>query len=320
MNFELVYVFLTGLVITLVLGKVAVPLLGKLKAKQSIREEGPKSHQAKSGTPTMGGLFLLLGLIITVLIFSPRSLTVWSLLFLTVGHGLLGFIDDFIKAVKKRNLGITAKQKLFGQFIMSILFSLIGIEYLALPTTVWIPFTSITFDMGIWYYGLVLAIIVATSNAVNLTDGLDGLAAGTSFIGAIAYAIIGLWVGSQGVSYFAVALGAACLSFLYFNSNPAKVFMGDTGSLAIGGAFAGMAIMTKTELLFIIVGGVFVIEALSVVIQVISFKTRGVRVFKMSPIHHHFELSGWNEKKVVTRFWIAGIICSIVGLITIALS
>lgn len=320
MYLDLVYVLLLGLAITLILGKFSIPILTRLKAKQSIREEGPKSHQAKSGTPTMGGIFLLLGLVLTVLILSPYSLTLWILLFLTLGHGLLGFLDDFIKAVKRRNLGVTAKQKLLGQLVLSVLFCVMAIEYLALPTTVWIPFTSITIDIGVWYYGLVLAIIIATSNAVNLTDGLDGLAAGTSCVAAITYAVIGLWVGSLGVAYFATALAAACIGFLYYNSNPAKVFMGDTGSLAIGGAFAGMAIMTKTELLFVIIGGVFVLEALSVVIQVISFKTRGVRVFKMSPIHHHFELSGWNEQKVVTRFWMAGVIFSVIGLVTLALS
>lgn len=319
MNMEFIYAFVVGLVLTLVLGKFTIPLLRQLKAKQSVRGCGPESHKAKEGTPTMGGLFLLVALTITVLIFAPYSITMWILLFLTIGHGLLGFADDFIKAAKHRNLGLTAKQKLLGQLIMSAIFCGIAIEYIALPTTVWIPLTSITVDIGMWYYLLVFAIIVGTTNAVNLTDGLDGLAGGTSAIAAIAYAVIGLMANVPVVTYFGLILCAVCIGFLFYNSNPAKVFMGDTGSLAIGGAFAAMAIMTKTELLLVLVGLVFVVEALSVIIQVISFKTRGVRVFKMSPIHHHFELSGWNETKVVTRFWLAGVVCAVLGVIVMAI-
>ncbi|WP_295788391.1 phospho-N-acetylmuramoyl-pentapeptide-transferase [uncultured Veillonella sp.] len=324
MTMQLLYTFITALVLTLLLGKIGIPMLRSLHAQQSIREEGPKAHQAKAGTPTMGGIFILLALVLAVLIFAPWTMSTWVLLFLTIGHGLLGFSDDFIKSVKKRNLGLTAKQKLLGQIIMSAIFCYIATEVMTLSTALWIPLLNISVDLGLFYYVLVFIIIVGTTNAVNLTDGLDGLAAGTSAAAAIAYTVIGMLVFQDNVagaivSFFSIALCGAVLGFLYYNSNPAKVFMGDTGSLALGGAFAGMAILTKTELLLILIGGVFVMEALSVIIQVISFKTRGVRVFKMSPIHHHFELSGWGEQKVVTRFWLASCLCAVVGLLLFAL-
>ncbi len=283
MTMQLLYTFITSLVITLLLGKIGIPMLRSLHAQQSIREEGPKAHQAKAGTPTMGGIFLLLALVIAVLIFAPWTVSTWVLLFLTIGHGLLGFSDDFIKSVKKRNLGLTAKQKLLGQIVMSAIFCYIATEVLTLSTALWIPILNVSVDLGLFYYVLVFIIIVGTTNAVNLTDGLDGLAAGTSAAAAIAYTVIGMLVfqdnaAGSSVSFVSIALCGAVLGFLYYNSNPAKVFMGDTGSLALGGAFAGMAILTKTELLLIIIGGVFVMEALSVIIQVVSFKTRGVRV------------------------------------------
>ncbi len=315
MDMHVLYAFITALVLALFLGKIGIPMLKQLHARQSIREDGPKAHLAKAGTPTMGGIFILLAMVVTVLIYSPWSTMMWILLFLLLGHGLLGFSDDFIKSVKKRNLGLTAKQKFAGQIFMSAVFCYIATEVITLPTTLWIPLTHITIDIGYFYYLLVFVIIVGTTNAVNLTDGLDGLAAGTSAVAAIAYTVIGMLVDKPSVVIFGIALCGAVLGFLYFNANPAKVFMGDTGSLALGGAFAGMAILTKTELLLIIIGGVFVMETLSVIIQVVSFKTRGVRVFKMSPIHHHFELSGWGEQKVVTRFWLAGCICALVGLL-----
>ncbi len=314
MTSTLLYTFGCALVIMLVLGTIGIPMLRKLHAQQSIREEGPQNHQIKAGTPTMGGIFILLALTITVLVFSPANMTTWILLFLTLGHGLLGFFDDFVKSVKKRNLGLTAKQKLLGQLILSSVFCYLATTVVVLPTTLWIPGINSTVDFGVAYYLLVFFIIVGTTNAVNLTDGLDGLAAGTSAVAAVAFAVISLIMGNESVAIYSVALCASAIGFLFFNSNPAKVFMGDTGSLALGGAFAGMAIMTKTELLLVIIGGIFVMEALSVIIQVTSFKTRGVRVFKMSPIHHHFELSGWPETKVVSRFWLGGCVLACLGL------
>ena len=288
MNMDYAVAFGLALISTLVFGKIGIPLLQRLKAQQSIREDGPQAHLAKAGTPTMGGLFMMLALVITVCIVPPYSVTLWMLLFLTLGHGALGFSDDFIKAVKRRNLGLTAKQKLLGQAVLAIVFCYISIAYAALPTTLWIPLVDITVDLGYAYYVLAFIIILGTTNAVNLTDGLDGLATGISAIAGAAFAVVGLLVGSLSVTFFGIIVSAVCLGFLYFNANPAKVFMGDTGSLALGGAFAGMAIATKTELLLIVIGFVFVVEALSVILQVASFKTRGVRIFRMSPIHHHF--------------------------------
>ena len=314
MNMDYAVAFGLALISTLVFGKIGIPLLQRLKAQQSIREDGPQAHLAKAGTPTMGGLFMMLALVITVCIVPPYSVTLWMLLFLTLGHGALGFSDDFIKAVKRRNLGLTAKQKLLGQAVLAIVFCYISIAYAALPTTLWIPLVDITVDLGYAYYGLAFIIILGTTNAVNLTDGLDGLATGISAIAGAAFAVVGLLVGSLSVTFFGIIVSAVCLGFLYFNANPAKVFMGDTGSLALGGAFAGMAIATKTELLLIVIGFVFVVEALSVILQVASFKTRGVRIFRMSPIHHHFELGGWSERKVVYVFWAVSLVTALLGV------
>ena len=314
MNMDYALAFGLALVSTLVFGKIGIPLLQRLKAQQSIREDGPQAHLAKAGTPTMGGLFMMLALVITVCIVPPYSVTLWMLLFLTLGHGALGFSDDFIKAVKRRNLGLTAKQKLLGQAVLAVVFCYISIAYAALPTTLWIPLVDITIDLGYAYYILAFIIILGTTNAVNLTDGLDGLATGISAIAGATFAVVGLLVGSLSVTFFGIVVSAVCLGFLYFNANPAKVFMGDTGSLALGGAFAGMAIATKTELLLIVIGFVFVVEALSVILQVASFKTRGVRIFRMSPIHHHFELGGWSERKVVYVFWTVSLVTALLGI------
>ena len=322
MIYHILLAFVVTFIITLVLGKIGIPMLKSLHAQQSIREEGPESHQAKAGTPTMGGAFMMVALTIGVAIFAPWNVATGMLLFLTLGHCLLGFFDDFVKAVKKRNLGLTAKQKLLGQFILAAIFCYFITEIMVIPTTLWIPVVDAHIQLGFAYYILAFLIIVGATNAVNLTDGLDGLASGTSAVAAIAFSVIGLMiystessVAAESVAFFGSIVTAVCLGFLVFNINPAKVFMGDTGSLALGGAFAGMAILTKTELLLVVIGGIFVMEALSVIIQVISFKTRGVRVFKMSPIHHHFELSGWSEQSVVNSFWFGGAVLAILGVI-----
>lgn len=322
MIYHILLAFVVTFIITVVLGKIAIPMLRSLHAQQSIREEGPESHQAKAGTPTMGGAFMMIALVLGVAIFAPWNVGTGMLLFLTLGHCLLGFFDDFVKAVKKRNLGLTAKQKLLGQFILAAIFCYCITEIMVIPTTLWIPVADVHLQLGWAYYVLAFLIIVGATNAVNLTDGLDGLASGTSAVAAIAFSVIGLMaafttnsIGAESVAYFGAIVAAVCLGFLVYNVNPAKVFMGDTGSLALGGAFAAMAILTKTELLLVVIGGIFVMEALSVIIQVISFKTRGVRVFKMSPIHHHFELSGWAEQTVVNRFWFGGAVLAVVGVV-----
>jgi len=306
-------IFAAGLV--LCTGPLLIPELHKLKFGQSIREEGPKSHQAKSGTPTMGGIMIILAIVIATVAAAPLTPAVLLALFITLGHFVLGFLDDYIKVVKKRNLGLKAKQKMLGQILIAIVTMIVGTRVLGIDTTIWIPIADINLDIGIGYYFLVLFVLVGTSNAVNLTDGLDGLASGTVAIASGAYALVCYMTGHFDLALFCVAMMMACLAFLRFNAHPAKVFMGDTGSLALGGAIAAVGILTHTEILLAVIGFVFVCEALSVIIQVISFKTTGKRVFRMSPIHHHFELGGWKETKVVFVFWMVGLVASVVGLL-----
>lgn len=302
-------------VLTVILGFFAIPLLKKLKVRQSIREEGPKSHRIKSGTPTMGGLFMLLSAVLVVIFNKMIDPSVLWLLFLTLGHGLLGFLDDFIKAEKKRNLGLTAKQKMLGQIILAVLFCWGVVDTLHLPYSIAIPFTHTDISIGLLYYPFVVLVIVGASNAVNLTDGLDGLASGCCVIAFSAYAMFCYMTGFNDLGYFIIILAGSCIGFLFFNYHPAKIFMGDTGSLALGGAIAGISVMTRTELLLIFLGLIFVLEALSVIIQVASFQLTGKRVFKMSPLHHHFELSGWSEVHVVWAFWIFEGIAACVSLL-----
>lgn len=290
-------------IVTVVLGFFGIPLLKKLKARQSVREEGPKSHRVKSGTPTMGGIFMLAASLVVVLFNKMIDPAVLWLLFLTIGHGILGFLDDFIKAEKKRNLGLTARQKMLGQLILAGLFCWGVVDTLGLPFSIAIPFTQCDISIGWFYYPFVILVIVGTSNAVNLTDGLDGLASGCCIIAFSAYAVYCYMTGVNDLGYFIIILAGSCAGFLFFNYHPAKVFMGDTGSLALGGAIAGIAVITRTELLLIFLGLIFVLEALSVIVQVASFQLTGKRVFKMSPLHHHFELSGWSEVHVVWAFW-----------------
>lgn len=298
----------------LLTGPFFIPELHKLKFGQSIREEGPKSHQAKSGTPTMGGIMIILGITFGTVAAAPLNTEILLALFIMLGHFVLGFLDDYIKVVKKRNLGLKVKQKMLGQIIIAVVTMIIGTRSLGIDTTVWVPIINESINIGAGYYLLLLFVLVGTSNAVNLTDGLDGLASGTVAIAASAYAVVCVNMGHSDLAIFCVAIVAACVAFLRFNAHPAKVFMGDTGSLALGGALAAVGILTHTEVLLAIIGFVFVCEALSVIIQVISFKTTGKRVFRMSPIHHHFELGGWSEWKVVFVFWLAGLLASVVAL------
>ncbi|MDD7055465.1 MAG: phospho-N-acetylmuramoyl-pentapeptide-transferase [Selenomonadaceae bacterium] len=300
----------------LLTGPFFIPLLHKLKFGQSIREEGPKSHQAKSGTPTMGGVMIILGITVATLVAAPLTPEVLLALFIMLGHFVLGFLDDYIKVVKKRNLGLKARQKLLGQIIIAIVTMIVGTHMLGIDTTVWVPVLNMDVNIGWGYYLLVLFVLVGGSNAVNLTDGLDGLASGTVAIACSCYAVVCLLLqpAHVGLAIFSVAVVGACLGFLRFNAHPAKVFMGDTGSLALGGAFAALGILTHTEVLLAVIGLIFVCEALSVIIQVISFQTTGKRVFRMSPIHHHFELGGWSEWKVVTVFWAVGLLAGVAGL------
>ncbi|MGL5512701.1 MAG: phospho-N-acetylmuramoyl-pentapeptide-transferase [Sporomusa sp.] len=317
---ELLYAAGVAFAIVLIAGPFVIPMLRRLKYGQSIREEGPERHYAKAGTPTMGGVLILVAVVIPSVIFAGNNPEVLLALVVTLGHGLIGFLDDFIKVVRKRSLGLKARQKLLGQIVMALALSYAASIYFGRGTDIWIPVVGVTIDFGALYYLLIFIVLVGTTNAVNLTDGLDGLAAGTTTVAALAYAVIAMYFGKPHLAIFCAALAGACLGFLRYNAHPARVFMGDTGSLALGGALAAVAVMTKTEFLLVIVGGVFVIEALSVIIQVISFKSTGKRIFKMSPIHHHFELSGWSEKKVVTVFWLAGAVFAAVALSMLAIS
>ncbi|MBD8068392.1 phospho-N-acetylmuramoyl-pentapeptide-transferase [Bacillus sp. PS06] len=314
----ILFTIFLGFFICVILSPFFIPFLRRLKFGQSIREEGPKSHQKKSGTPTMGGVIILLSIIITTLVMTGKyaeEMTAKTLLLLlvTVGFGLLGFLDDFIKVVMKRNLGLTSRQKLIGQIVISVIFYII-FKQNEFSTVVSIPGIDYGIDLGNFYVFFIIFWLVGFSNAVNLTDGLDGLVSGATAIAFGAFTVLAWYQAEFEVAIFSVAVVGAVLGFLVFNAHPAKVFMGDTGSLALGGAIATVAILTKLEILLIIIGGVFVIETLSVIIQVISFKTTGKRIFKMSPLHHHYELVGWNEWRIVVTFWSVGLLLAMLGI------
>ena len=267
----------------------------------------------KSGTPTMGGLMMLAALVLALFWgkFTPHVLIA---LVLTLGHAIIGFIDDYIKVVMKRNLGLTAKQKFLLQFILAGAYVYFAETHMQ-DTSLWVPLLNITVDFGWAYYALAFILLVGTTNAVNLTDGLDGLVSFVSIPVTLAFAFIAYMQGMLDVSGFALGLTGACIGFLLFNRHPAQVFMGDTGSLALGGGVAALALLTHTELLLVIIGGIYVAEATSVIIQVGYFRmTGGKRFFRMAPLHHHFELGGWNEVKVVQVFTLVSVLLSAVGL------
>ncbi|MVO99369.1 phospho-N-acetylmuramoyl-pentapeptide-transferase [Paenibacillus lutrae] len=299
--------------LALISGPLFIPLLRRLKFGQQIRTEGPQSHQKKQGTPTMGGIIILIALAIAALRFSDSNTELWILLIASLGYGLVGFLDDYIKIAFKRSLGLNAKQKLIGQLVVSAIVCVLLVTS-GHSTELFVPGFDVSFDTGWLYFPLMTILMLGASNAVNFTDGLDGLLAGTSAIAFGAFTIIAMNNTQPEAAIFSAAMVGAVLGFLVFNAHPAKVFMGDTGSLGIGGGLVAVAILTKAELLLAIIGGVFLIEILSVVIQVISFKTTGKRVFRMSPIHHHFELVGWSEWRVVTTFWATGLVLAAVGL------
>ena len=314
MDFKLVLLTIgVSFLLAVIAGPLCIPLLRRLKFGQQIRQDGPQGHLKKAGTPTMGGIIILLAFTLSFLKFSVMNTDFVVLLVATLGFGLVGFLDDYIKIVFKRSLGLTAMQKLFGQLLFAVIVCALLISNNH-STVIAIPGTSVAWDFGWFYYVFITLMMLAISNAVNFTDGLDGLLSGVSAIAFGAFAVIAMQVEGHASAIAAAAMIGAVLGFLVYNAHPAKVFMGDSGSLGIGGAIAAIAILTKTELLFIIIGGVFVIEMLSVILQVGSFKLRGKRIFKMSPIHHHFELSGWSEWRVVITFWIVGLLLAGLGL------
>ena len=307
-----------ALLITFILVPVLIPTLKRMKFGQSIREEGPQSHMKKTGTPTMGGLTFLISIIITSIIaifFTDHSNPIILLLFVTIGFGLIGFIDDYIIVVKKNNQGLTSKQKFLAQIAIAIIFFILSdVFHLIEFSSINIPFTNFGIPLSFAYVIFIVFWQVGFSNAVNLTDGLDGLATGLSIIGFTMYAIMSFMLNAPAIGTFCIIMIFALLGFLPYNLNPAKVFMGDTGSLALGGIFATISIMLNQEFSLLFVGLVFVIETLSVMLQVSSYKLTKKRIFKMTPIHHHFELSGWSEWKVVSVFWLVGLISGLIGL------
>ncbi|UWF56002.1 phospho-N-acetylmuramoyl-pentapeptide-transferase [Staphylococcus hyicus] len=306
-------------IITAVLVPVLIPTLKRMKFGQSIREEGPESHMKKTGTPTMGGLTFLISAIVTTLIatvFVGTASPLLLLVFVTLGFGLIGFIDDYIIVVKKNNQGLTSKQKFIAQIVIAVIFFIVakGMNAFDFSTNINLPFTDLSIPLSFAYVIFIIFWQVGFSNAVNLTDGLDGLATGLSIIGFSMYAIMSFVLAQPAIGLFCIIMVAALAGFLPYNINPARVFMGDTGSLALGGIFATISIMLNQELSLLFIGLVFVLETLSVMIQVTSFKLTGKRVFKMSPLHHHFELVGWSEWKVVGVFWTVGLISGLIGL------
>ena len=305
-----------ALVITAIATPITIYILKRYKAGQSIREEGPKSHMSKAGTPTMGGIAIIIGAIAASLIVRGVDREIIVIIAAFIAFGLLGFLDDFVKVVKKRNLGLTAKQKFALQVVIAVIIAVYQCMTSVTGTSIYVPFAGIYWDLGWIYVPFVAFVIVAMANSVNLTDGLDGLAAGTSLIVSLFLAIVGVVYSFASASVFCAAVAGACIGFLFFNRHPAKVFMGDTGSLALGGGLAVAAILMNMELIIPIAGGIFLAETVSVILQVTYFKvTRGKRLFRMSPLHHHFELCGWKETKVVAVFWIITLILCVIALL-----
>lgn len=298
-------------IIGAILGPIMIPVLTRLKFGQEIREIGPSWHKNKSGTPTMGGIIFIIAMLVSCMVFAPTK-EVFLLVGISVSFGIIGFIDDFIKVVKKRNLGLTEIQKLALQLFAALVFIFAGLKLNAFNTTVIIPFAKISVDLSWLFIPLALFVIVGGTNSVNLTDGLDGLATSVTVVVSIFFTIVCYKMTKNAEATFMAALTGGCISFLLYNAHPAKVFMGDTGSLFLGGALSGIALLTKMPFVLLIVGGVYVLETLSVIIQVTYYKKTKKRIFKMSPIHHHFEMCGWSEKKIViTAILITLVLCVI---------
>lgn len=323
-------VAIVSLLITAFSGKFVIPYLRKLKFGQTIKEIGPTWHQKKQGTPTMGGIMIAAGVLISLAIGGMLLITsdannlsmgnvvrLISAVFLAVAFGFIGYIDDYIKVVKKQNLGLRARQKIIMQILVTVAY--LATLYLSgtLSTIVSIPFLG-QLDLSYAYYPIMGILIIGVVNAVNLTDGIDGLATSVTFVFSIVFMIISSLLKNIGMEIFSVALAAACVGFLMWNIHPAKVFMGDTGSFFIGGAVIGIAFGLNQPVLLVLVGIIYIIEAFSVILQVISFKTTGKRIFKMSPIHHHFEMCGWSENKIVSVFCIVTAIAGIVAVAAVA--
>ena len=334
-TFRSIYATITALLISFLIGPWLIKRLQDLQIGQTIRRDGPESHFKKEGTPTMGGTLILLSIVLPTLLWADLSNQyVWIVLFVTVSFGAVGFVDDWRKIKEKNSKGLSARQKMLWLTLIACVATIL--LYLSgFKTTVAFPFfKSFRPDFGLFYIPFAVLVIVGSGNAVNLTDGLDGLAIGPMVIASATYLVFAYAAGNykvadylqitgvNGAGELSVLCGAmvgAGLGFLWFNSYPAQVFMGDVGSLALGGALGTIAVITKQELILLVVGGIFVMEALSVIVQVTSFRLYGKRVFRMAPIHHHFELKGWPEPKVIVRFWIISILLALVAISTLKL-
>ena len=334
LTFRTIYAMITALLVCFVLGPWVIRKLESLQARQVIRTDGPESHLQKQGTPTMGGVMILAAIVIPTLLWADlTNQYVWVVLFITVGYGLIGFVDDYKKVVGKNTAGLSARQKMFWQVMLAGTVAVFLFLKPGFSEELFFPFFKRFHpDLWIWFIPFATLVIVGASNAVNLTDGLDGLAIGPVTINAATYMLFAYVAGHATLSAYlqiprvvgagelAIVCGAmvgAGLGFLWFNSYPAEVFMGDVGSLSLGGTLGTIAVLTKQEILLVIVGGVFVVEALSVIFQVGSYKYRGKRIFRMAPIHHHFELKGVAEPKIIVRFWIITIILALVAISTL---
>ncbi len=317
LDFKIILPIVIAFAASVVLCPIIIPFLKKLKFGQFVRDDGPESHLKKSGTPTMGGLIILLSFTITTLFYMKDYPDVLPVLFVTLGFGLIGFLDDYIKVVMKRSMGLRAWQKMLGQIVVTGVFAYYVEKYSDINNEIIIPFTGKTVELNHTFYVVLLFFIVlGTVNGANFTDGLDGLASSVTVLIATFFAVVAIGTGS-GIAPVTCAAMGSLLGFLVYNVYPAKVFMGDTGSLALGGFVVSSAYMLKMPIFIIIVAFIYFIEVLSVIIQVVSFKLTGKRVFKMAPIHHHFELSGWPETKVVAIFSIVTAILCVIGLLAI---
>jgi phospho-N-acetylmuramoyl-pentapeptide-transferase len=304
---------LVALVIAMLAGPRFIRWLQKRGIGQNIREAGPERHSVKQGTPTMGGVLILVAALIPYLIFAHKYWESLVVIILTYGSGAIGFADDLLKQRRQRSLGLSARVKLLLQVPLVAVAVFLAIHYGGADTKLMVPLIKQGLEIGFLYYIFAFLLIAGFSNAVNLTDGLDGLAAGTVAVAMFAYAGIAFLRGEMDLAILASCLTGACVGFMWYNSHPAEVFMGDTGSLALGAGLAAMAVVTEMELLLILIGGIFVVEAVSVIIQVFSFRVFHRRVFLMTPIHHHFELRGWSETKIIVRFWIIAAILAGAG-------
>jgi len=316
-----VIAFVGTFILALIAGPIIIPLLKRLKFGQTVREDGPATHLKKTGIPTIGGLIFLIPMAIVSLIFAPRYPKIVPMLLVTAGFGAIGFVDDFLKVVKKKPDGLNPRQKTFGLILVSTAFAVYVAYSPDLGTGMIIPFLGIdaVVELPVWLFiPLIIFIMNAITNSVNMTDGVDGLAAGVTLIVAVFFTIVAMvkpeW---EFVKLFCSIMAGGCLGFLAFNIYPAKVFMGDTGSLALGGTLGAASVVMKMPWILVVVGAIYAVETLSVILQVASFKMRGKRIFKMAPLHHHFELSGWKETKVTTVFWLITIVLCFAGFATL---